>query len=159
MNFKGILTAVIFMLVVICGYGQTNMEIRKSGNFAKNIVAFAPFQMTESGVGGFSLSYERAIDNNDIIAFYIPAIAEFNLNSYLSAYGGTTKNYNDVMYYLMPGLKLYPTGGFGPEKYAIGPSLVIANGQKTNNDINYYGYVFAQSHFILGMDGEPIPQH
>lgn len=113
-----------------------------------NILAFAPIQFTENGVAGFSVSYERAIDSRSIVAFYLPAVLEFNLAN--TQQTGNTNGNSDPMFYLMPGIKLYPTGGFGRmAKYAIGPSLVIADGQRTVPD--YYGGYDIQSHFLLGI--------
>ncbi len=116
--------------------------------FMPNVIAFAPIQLTENGIAGVSLSFEHAIDKNGIISFYLPVILEFNTNT-----PGNTNN-SDPMLYLMPGIKIYPTGSFGIAKYAVGPSLVIANGEKTGtgydasgNPISY----LAKSHFLLGM--------
>jgi hypothetical protein len=59
------------------------------------------------------------------------------------------------MFYLMPGIKIYPTGGFGKVKYAIGPSLVVADGTKTGEIYDpYYGgtnQFISEDHFMLGM--------
>ncbi len=116
--------------------------------FMPNVLAFAPIQLTENGIAGVSLSYEHAIDKNGILSFYLPLILEFNTNT-----PGNTNN-SDPMLYFMPGIKIYPTGSFGMAKYAIGPSVVIANGEKTGagydasgNPISY----MAKSHFLLGM--------
>ncbi len=107
--------------------------------FNKHILAFAPIQFTEHGIAGFSFSYEVALDPRSIIAFYVPAIAEFNLAN--RDYYGVATNRTDPMFYLMPGIKIYPTGGYGLAKYAIGPSLVIATGTKTSYYDPYYSAV------------------
>lgn len=120
----------------------------KAERLAPNIVGFAPIQLTENGAVGFSLSYERALDYNNIISFYVPAILEFRSNN------STADNihHSDPMFYVMPGVKFYPTGGYGLAKYAIGPSLVIADGQWTHDEITYYSTkTITENHFLFGM--------
>ena len=121
------------------------------GKYKSNILAFAPIQFTEAGIAGFSVSYEKALDKNNIVAFYVPAIMEFNMNTQYDYYG-QRQTTNDGMFYLMPGIKLYPTGGYGVAKYAIGPSLVVATGTKTDYDNYYYGnYATQHTHTMFGM--------
>ena len=62
------------------------------------------------------------------------------------------------MYYIMPGLKFYPTTGYGTVRYAIGPSAVIGSGTKTYSyttydPINggYTNYSSDQTHFVFGL--------
>ncbi len=124
------------------------------GKYKPNILAFAPIQMSENGVAGFGISYEHVLDENGIVAFYIPAMGVFNLNSSTDPNSGNVTNNSDAMFYVMPGIKLYPTGGYGLTKYAIGPSLVIAQGQKTNytyDPVTYRDIASTQDHFIFGM--------
>jgi hypothetical protein len=118
--------------------------------YGSRVIAIAPIQFTENGLVGISASYEKAIDKNDIVSFYLPAIIEFN-NQSSGVYGAPTNP--DPMFYLMPGIKLYPTGGYGIAKYAVGPSLVIADGQKTTSSIDNFGNATytVQSHFLIGM--------
>jgi hypothetical protein len=121
-----------------------------------NTIGLAPIQFTENGVAGVSISYEYSIDPDGFVAFYIPAILEFNTsnNNNNNYYGGTNASSNDPMFYLMPGIKIYPTGTYGIAKYAIGPNLVIADGRKTSYYDPYYGgvvYNSTQDHFVLGM--------
>ena len=125
---------------------------RFKGKYKPNIVAFAPIQFTEAGIAGFSFSYERALDKNGIVAFYVPAVIEFNPNSHTAA-NGVTVNNTDQMSYLMPGMKIYPTGSYGVTKYAIGPSLVIGAGHKTDYYDPYYqpSYYNKESKFVFGM--------
>ncbi len=124
-------------------------------NYKSNIIAISPMQFSENGLG-VGLSYEKAIDKKGIIAFYLPAALTLNLNSsYYDSYTGTTVNgHQDAMYYLMPGIKIYPTGSFGIVRYAVGPSIVVADGQKSSSSYDpYYGYsnYETQSHFMLGV--------
>src|ERR1035437_299617 len=113
------------------GANQYNDEKNQDNrNYKPNILALSPLQFTENGIAGVSISYEHAIDNRSIVAFYIPAIVEFNLSNTQNT--ANTNNNSDPMFYIMPGIKIYPTGAFSPmTKYAIGPSLVIADGQRT----------------------------
>jgi hypothetical protein len=121
----------------------------------RNVIAVAPFQFSENGVG-FGLSYEHTMDEQGYISFYLPAIATFNLgqDNYHSSYYGS--NRNNVMFYAMPGVKFYPTR-MGKVKYAIGPSFVVGVGQKDD----YYRvydpyltstyYAYNSDRFLLGM--------
>ncbi len=132
------------------------MDNKKELNYSPNLLSLAPLQFTENGMG-VGLSYERSLDEKGIIAFYVPVMATFNFNN------GTYYNYNtgayqnaptDVMVYAMPGIKIYPTGSQGFVKYALGTSLVIADGQKSNSVYdNNTGNTSeqTQTHFILGM--------
>ncbi len=132
-------------------YRTANMKL------ADNILAIAPIQFTENGVG-FAVSYEKAIDKAGIIAYSLPVIATFNLNGQNEAHNG---KHEDAMFYFSPGLKFYPTGSHGRTKYAVGPSLVIGAGEKTTGgDYNYWsGYSYlsgfnpyeTHSKFILGI--------
>ena len=123
--------------------------------YPSNVLALAPLQFTENGLG-FSLSYERALDKRGIVAFYLPVMATFDLNNG-TYYNYTTGVYQnaptDMMVYAMPGIKVYPTGSQGFVKYAVGPSLVIASGQKSGEVGNYLGTSTeqTQTHFLLGM--------
>jgi hypothetical protein len=116
-------------------------------------IALAPFQFSENGVG-VGLSYERALDPDGIISVYVPAIATWNLARYNDYYGGTYGGHTNSMFYLMPGIKFYPTG-MGRVKYAVGPSVVVGAGQKVMDNIYdpIYGYpsTTLQNRMIFGM--------
>ena len=124
--------------------------------YKTNVLAISPMQFSENGLG-LGLSYERAIDKKGVIAFYLPTALTLNLNStyYDAASGSTVNGHQDAMFYAMPGIKVYPTGSFGIVRYAVGPSLVIADGQKSStyydpssgNPSSYQ----TQSHFMLGI--------
>lgn len=132
--------------------GETTLANNYPGKYRRNIVAFAPIQFTENGIAGLSFSYEHAIDHNSIVAFYMPAILTFNTN--INDYNGNPVDRSDPMFYLMPGIKIYPTGGFGMAKYAIGPSLVFAAGQKTEvyyNALGGWSDVETRSRILFGM--------
>ena len=125
-------------------------------SYGPNVLALSPMEFSENGLG-IALSYERAIDEKGVIAFYMPAVLTFNLNSnhYDYATGNTVNGNQDAMFYAMPGVKLYPTGSFGTVRYAVGPSLVIGDGQKSSTDYSYLSgnpaIYRTQSHFVLGI--------
>ncbi len=124
--------------------------------YGANLLTLAPIQFTENGLG-LSLAYERTLDKAGIITFYFPLMATFNLNNgtyYNNVTGRNENGHQDAMYYLMPGIKLYPTGCNGRVKYGIGPSLVYASGEKSTSDYNYTtgntNYT-TKPHVLLGM--------
>ena len=133
-----------------------NYDLPNSGkaSLPRNIVAFAPVQFTEIGMAGFSLSYEHVMDKNGLLSFSIPVILEFSSEGIKY----NNQNYkNDPMVYLMPGIKIYPTGSNGLMKYAVGPSFVMAAGQTTVNGIqgpSYASYIpppVTKNRALLGM--------
>ena len=165
MNFKVITTAMLSMCTAISVSAQTIAEEPKKekAKYAENVLAIAPIQLSENGVAGLGFSYERSLDKAGIIALYVPLSVVMNTNSEQRL--GSNAHYNDPMVYVMPGLKIYPTGNQGLAKYAIGPSIVFATGQRTEltPDYNnyYYPNVYApiylpatyvtRQHNILGM--------
>lgn len=122
--------------------------------YAPSVVSLAPIQFSENGVVGVGVSYERALDKAGIIAAYCPASIVWNNNSENRLGAGYI--YYDPMFYVMPGVKIYPTGNQGVTKYAIGPSLVLATGQRTESTNYYYSpystpSVETKTHSIFGM--------
>ena len=135
------------------GSGHRHMELRPWNRV--QTIALSPFQYSENGVG-VGLSYERALDPDGIISVYVPVIATWNLNKN-NDYYYNTDNRTNSMYYIMPGVKFYPTG-MGRVKYAVGPSAVIGIGQRVNYDNNYpygggyyYNYGQLENRFLCGM--------
>jgi hypothetical protein len=126
-------------------------------NYGKNVIAFSPAQLTNDGFG-FGLSYERMLDKENKISFYLPVSYTYtNLRSDNTYYNS---NYNNVgftdkanMFYAYPGLKIYPKG-LGIVRYAVGPSLAIGAGSKLssrNYDPNTNTYYYTtENHFLLG---------
>lgn len=112
------------------------------------LLTVSPMQFTENGVG-LSVSYEKGIDKDGIITYNLPVMATFNLsNTYEQVHN------QDAMFYVMPGLKFYPTSYFGKVKYAVGPALVLGAGQQTiyTNEFPYYSPQYnTYSKFILGI--------
>jgi len=123
--------------------------------YKTSVLAISPMQFSENGLG-VGLSYEKSLDKKGIIAFYLPAAFTLNLNSTYYDYttGANVNGYQDAMYYVMPGVKIYPTGSFGTVRYAVGPSVVIADGEKSSSNYDpQHGYsnYQTQSHFMLGI--------
>jgi len=132
-------------------------EKDKGYRYGKNVITFSPFQFTENGLG-FSFSYERTLDKQSLVSFYMPVIVTFNVFNAQDNYNNSNRPAPDAMFYAMPGIKLYPTGNKGRVKYAIGPNLVLATGQHTdyNNGFNpgtgSYIPAYTQStHTIFGI--------
>lgn len=123
--------------------------------YAKNILSIAPLQLSDNGIG-IGASYERRLDKEGVVSFYLPVYLTWNTNN--------SNNYNnntytaDPMFYVAPGIKIYPTGDQGKVKYAVGPNLVIATGSQTNDNGYYnnsgyytYGYETRDSRFMMGI--------
>lgn len=100
-----------------------------NANF-RHIMYVAPIQFTEHGVG-FSLGYESKIGQSDIISWSLPVVATFNVSNDGEYYD--QNNAQDAMFYVMPGIKIYPTGTKGMIKSAIGPSIIAGYGQQTES--------------------------
>jgi hypothetical protein len=124
--------------------------VAPKSKYGPNLITVAPFQFTENGVG-FSFSYERTLDKEGMISFYVPVITTFNLTN--NGYNNNNNNNpNATMFYAMPGVKIYPTG-MGKIRYALGASAVVGVGDKRVDD--YYSSGYYQSvlkdHFLVGM--------
>ncbi len=132
--------------------GKSNFE-KSRANYSEtsskpHIFAFSPFQFTENGVG-IAVNFEKALDKEGLFAFYFPIITTFNLSNNQNVGSNT-----DPMFYIMPGIKYYPYGSFGKSQYAIGPSLVLAGGQKTTTIYDGYNSVLSRNvytHTIFGI--------
>jgi hypothetical protein len=112
-------------------------RMRNNTKFGNSILAIAPIQLTEQGVG-FAVNYEHAIDKEGYVSYNLPLVASFDIRSnsgydYNSGYYNNYNNHQDAMFYFCPGIKFYPTGMFGKCKYSIGPSIVAGVGQETTD--------------------------
>lgn len=129
-----------------------SMDIRKSKpqkkiNYGNNIIAISPIQLNE-GVG-FGVSYERVIGKKGIVSFYLPATMSFVNADAMASTSSATPVYSNKMYttyYIMPGVKFYPTGNRGVVRYAVGPSVALVTGKRDVNTLKYdnYGNVIGQ---------------
>jgi hypothetical protein len=127
-----------------------NMYKKKVTLYSRDLISFAPFQFTENGVGT-GLCWEHTLDKEGYLAFELPVVVTLNPSKSANNSGAG----NDAMFYAMPGIKLYPTG-LGKVKYAVGPSFVLATGQRSTE---YYPYIYSsgnpyyenQSHSLFGI--------
>lgn len=121
---------------------RPSIRDQKKLNYGNNIIAVAPLQINEGiGVG---LSYERVLDKNGIISFYLPITAAFsngNNSSGLPIVNNSDNPYGESIttIYVMPGLKIYPTGSKGIVKYAIGPNIAFIKSRSYVYDVTYLG--------------------
>lgn len=123
--------------------GKTNM-----GN---NIFAIAPIQVSEKGIG-VGLSYERMLDKKGVVSFYMPVAFTFAGNGrYDDDYYYSSMNEDLNNLYIMPGIKIYPTGSHGIVKYSIGPSLLFGVGEDYRDDLYpYYGGPYSSYYYPYG---------
>lgn len=151
MNFKSVLLVIASMGMAGAAFAQRNIESNEEVEKPKmkknnNIVSIAPIQFTENGVG-FGISYEHMLDKDRIVSLNIPFVGSYRVSS--SDYSG--RYHSDPMYYLMPGLKFYPTGSKGMVKYAIGPSIVAGYGTHTDDGSFHNILPVQHNQFVLGV--------
>lgn len=119
--------------------------------YGKNIIALSPMFIAD-GVG-IGLSYERMLDRKGIISFCLPAAVCINSDDHYNVsplYSSGTYYYNygsSIDYanvYIMPGVKIYPTGSKGKVRYAVGPNIAAVIGKAPTDGIigtdPYSGY-------------------
>ena len=147
---KALVITVISFTFSFCGFAQAVEEHNNIAPVAqpslyslRRLVSVAPLAFSENGVG-FAVSYEQNIDRQGIVAFQLPLLATFNVAKNNAANGYK----NDPMVYFIPGIKFYPTGSYGPMKYAIGPSLLLGVGSKSTYNNGSYP---SEGKFVLGI--------
>lgn len=113
-------------------------EDKKPKKYGNNILSFMPMQITSNV--GIGLAYERVIDKAGILSFYMPVTMAFNNNNTGMATGTSTA----PTYYIMPGLKFYPTGGKGVVRYAVGPNLAYVTGEQDDLIYDNNGNIIGQ---------------
>lgn len=111
------------------GPAEENRPARKNVNYGNNIISVMPMQILTYDVG-VGIAYERVLDKAGILSFYLPIMVEFdgannNRHGFMHPVGKTYP-----AYYIMPGLKLYPTGGKGVIRYGVGPNLAYRTGKE-----------------------------
>ncbi|MBS1780513.1 MAG: hypothetical protein JST70_14380 [Bacteroidetes bacterium] len=110
---------------------------RPKVHYGNNIIAIAPLQVTDAGVG-VGLSYERVLDRRGYVSFYMPMSWSF-INDNSGPYYNNN-DYRNNTFYFMPGLKFYPTGCRGKVRYSIGPNIVAGFGREWQNVYYSYNY-------------------
>ena len=145
----------LFICSIHCSYAQDSGGDTVA--YRGNIISVSPFLFTENGLG-FGGSYERSVDKKGLFAITIPVMVTFDVANSNRIYDYNTGNYKtgkaDAMFYVMPGIKYYPTGSNGKLKYATGAALVLGSGKKSRDLLNLYGLnetEQVQSHFIAGI--------
>ena len=92
-----------------------------------NIISLSPLQISDQGLG-VAISYERYLDKKKgLVSFYMPVSVAFENSG--------SNDYN--AYYIMPGIKIYPTGNKGVVKYAVGPNLTFLADKLNTNEYIY----------------------
>ncbi len=145
MNYK--LYAPIFTLLLFAkmSYGQKNQD--RQIIYDRNVVYITPYIATEEGKG-VDIGYERFLGKRGLFSISLPVYVVWNKSSYLldslSNYGkqSYTVSDNSPYYYLSPGFRYYPAGCKHSVRYAIGTSLVIANGTTIASEDNQLTYGF-----------------
>lgn len=113
---------------------------RADGTYGKNIISFAPIQMTNLSPVGIGIQYERFLDQKGMFSLYLPLAISF-YEEYSNYYYGYNRQKDRAYTYLYPGLKIYPGGSSRKVSYSIGASLALGFGRKTvNYDYYYYPY-------------------
>lgn len=95
--------------------------------YGRNIIAFAPVQMTEESVSGLGLHYERIIGKSGSFAFDLPVVISFYGENNGS---NPAKRDQRIFTFLYPGAKFYPGGSGRRASYSVGPSLGFGFGSK-----------------------------
>ncbi|HEY9177231.1 MAG TPA: hypothetical protein VIN07_06050 [Flavipsychrobacter sp.] len=131
---------------------ENNRPARKKVNYGNNIISVMPMQIMTYDVG-VGIAYERVLDNAGILSFYLPIMMEFDgTNGRNAAIHPTGKTY--PAYYIMPGLKLYPTGSKGVIRYGVGPNLAYRTGREFDFKYDNMGNIVGigeQSRNMLGI--------
>lgn len=116
-----------------------NNDSRPSRNidWGNNIMSLAPINIGDEGFG-VGIAYERSLDENGYISFYLPVNMVFgapnDANRFSSSGVSYTRSRSIVQ--IMPGIKFYPTGNKGKVRYAVGPQLSYETGTKTEEQTN-----------------------
>ena len=123
--------------------GKENAHMYNEFARNKNIIAFAPLLFTEHGIG-IAVNWEHSLDKAGWVTVNIPAMITWS-----NANGADQQR--DVLAYLMPGIKVYPTLNTSlKNKFSIGPSLVFAMGQGSPNNNTYSDPIAHQNHLMMG---------
>jgi len=105
---------------------------REQRNYGSNVLAIAPINMTQEGVRGLGLYYERVVDKRSIIAATLGAAVTFPNNNNNNFWGGPMFNTYERsgFTHVYPGVKFYPGGSRGVVRYGIGPTLAFGFGHE-----------------------------
>jgi hypothetical protein len=92
---------------------------------------------------GIGISYERLLDKNGHISFYLPVVLSFASQGDYRSYTTTLGNsgYTSVMF--MPGIKFYPARNTEKFRYSLGASFFAMTG---NEPYAVYDYSYTSSY-------------
>jgi hypothetical protein len=124
--------------------------------YGKNIISIAPLQMSNSSTLGIGLQYERVLDPNYIISFYSPLLYASITQQYYNSSKGTNDDAQGYMFWVYPGIKVYPVGSDRIVSYGIGPSFALGTGNvpiinRTTSQGTYTESVSTVSKFQIGI--------
>jgi hypothetical protein len=88
----------------------------------KNILSASPVSLSQHTPTGFGVQYERSIDNDGKVSFYLPVSYNFGNSD------PCDKTVKSHILSVAPGIKYYPKGNDRKVSYAIGASIVAATG-------------------------------
>lgn len=120
-------------------YGRRERPSRSNTNlrsepYGKNIISLAPVQMANESAAGVGLHYERVLDRNYLVSFYLPFALIFQNQDRYN--GSNYETRTNVFKYFYPGIKIYPTGSNRKVSYALGASAALGFGRKYVYDDN-----------------------
>jgi len=117
--------------------GNKRFSRLSKSKYGKNIFGFSPLIMTNVGPVGLGLSYERVLDPNNIVSFYLPVAYSFSDQPEQDYATGNTKPNERNMVWFYPGVKIFPTGSNGMIRYSVGPSLAFGAGKHRYSNTEY----------------------
>jgi hypothetical protein len=103
----------------------------KEFEYGKNILSFAPLQMTNESVAGVGIQYERVLDRNGYVSLLLPVAFSFVQDDAYNYQGNWENGHSHVFTYLYPGLKFYPATSSHRVTYSIGPAFGLGFGTRT----------------------------
>lgn len=112
---------------------------RNTQKYGNNMLTISPIHMTNTSTTGMGIAYERIISKNNMLSIYLPfclSLHDKDDNNNTSPISNTT-NGRSTIFWIMPGIKLYPTGNNGVVRYGVGPSIAIATGTRDNTTTTY----------------------
>ena len=122
---------------------RSTQKAKKPVKYGNNIISVIPMQVLTNNVG-LGLSYERVLDKAGIISFYLPVSIEFDGSPNNGIGPAPVNGETYPSYYIMPGVKFYPTGSKGVVRYAVGPNLAYVAGKEFNFVYDNLGNIVGQ---------------
>lgn len=131
-----------WIFVLLLAFMLQKATITTAHESGNNVIRIAPVSLFYGGIGG-SLSYERFIDKNQKVSFYLPVHA--GIRSYyigpIPQSGADNDNYS-VM--IQPGIRMYPKGSNRKINFAMGASAFFTYGSENG----YKGEITGLSSYV-----------